>query len=657
MELETDAFMALLTPWGEALDPQNVLPDYPRPQLARGNWLNLNGYWDYAITPAAQADPPASWDGRILVPFSPEAPLSGVDRQLQPDQALWYRRTFEAPAGQGGRVLLHFGAVDQSCTVLVNGRKAGEHDGGYLPFALDITAMLDDGPPGAEAVHNGSAGAAAAAETGEAAGQEIVVRVLDGSETNGASRGKQKLDRGGIWYTAQSGIWQTVWLERVPETWIRDVVLTPLDSLDGVEIIVSLDGAAAGPGAETGRETEAERNPPAELSPEAGPRPPAEPRPEAGPKISGEVAVFTGGTEVAAAAFVPGQPLRLALPDPRLWSPEDPFLYDVRVRFGADEVRSYFGLRTFGTGIDPAGHKRLLLNGKPYLHAGLLDQGYWPDGLYTPPSDDAMVFDIQTARDLGFTMLRKHIKIEPLRWYHHCDRLGMLVWQDMVNGGMGDGRAPEPVPLPGRGSRSDRRYAKFGRSDASGREAFRREVRETVGLLRSVPSIAVWVPFNEGWGQFDAADVAAELRELDATRTIDHASGWHDQGAGDAKSLHVYAVPFHIRRRWQRDPRVIVLSEYGGFSLPVEGHTWNTKVFGYGKTLRSRAELEKAFTALHREQLEPALREGLAATVYTQLTDVEDEVNGLLTYDRRVLKVDPAVVRGLNADLLRAFVR
>ncbi|MGN0147965.1 MAG: sugar-binding domain-containing protein, partial [Arthrobacter koreensis] len=264
MELETDAFMALLTPWGEALDPQNVLPDYPRPQLARGNWLNLNGYWDYAFTPAGQTDPPASWDGRILVPFSPEAPLSGVERQLQPDQALWYRRTFEAPAGQGGRVLLHFGAVDQSCTVLVNGRKAGEHDGGYLPFALDITAMLDDGPPGAEAVHGGRAGAAAAAETGEAAGQEIVVRVLDGSETNGASRGKQKLDRGGIWYTAQSGIWQTVWLERVPETWIRDVVLTPLDSLDGVEIIVSLDGAAAGPGAETGRETEAERNPPAE---------------------------------------------------------------------------------------------------------------------------------------------------------------------------------------------------------------------------------------------------------------------------------------------------------------------------------------------------------------------------------------------------------
>lgn len=589
--------MALLTPWGEALNPENVLPEYPRPQLVRGNWLNLNGHWDYAITSAGQTDPPESWDGRILVPFSPEAPLSGVERQLQPDQALWYRRTFALPDGPEGRVLLHFGAVDQSCTVTVNGQQAGTHDGGYLPFTLDITALLDAG----------------------SAKQELVVRVLDATDTNGASRGKQKLERGGIWYTAQSGIWQTVWLERVPETWVRDVVLRPLDTLDGVEITVLADG--------TGGNGD----------------------------LTAEAAVFAGGTELAAAAFVPGEPFQLTLPEPRLWSPGEPFLYDVRVRLGADEIQSYFGLRTFGTGTDSAGHRRLLLNGKPYLHAGLLDQGYWPDGLYTPPSDEAMVFDIQTAKDLGFTMLRKHIKIEPLRWYHHCDRLGMLVWQDLVNGGMGEGRAPEPVPLPGRGSRSDRSYAKFGRSDAAGREAFRREMRGTVDLLRSVPSIALWVPFNEGWGQFDAADIARELRELDPTRSIDHASGWHDQGAGDAKSLHVYAVPFRIRRRWQRDPRAIVLSEYGGFSLPLDGHTWNSKVFGYGKTLHSRSELERAYTGLHRTQIEPAVREGLAATVYTQLTDVEDEVNGLLTYDRKVLKADPAVVRGVNADLVRAF--
>ena len=611
--------MPLLTPWGEALDPENVLPEYPRPQLVRSGWTNLNGYWDYAFTSASRTAEPEDWDGKILVPFSPEASLSGVERQLQPGDALWYRRTFALPDGPGERVMLHFGAVDQSCTVYVNGQEAGTHDGGYLPFAFDVTGLLAAGQ------------------------QELVVRVLDGTDTNGASRGKQKLERGGIWYTAQSGIWQTVWLEKVPQTWIRDVVITPLDSLEGVEITVVAGGSAREAGAVDGADVE------------SGAARGAFDSDKAVRDLPAQVTVYADGVAVAAAAYIPGEPIRLALPDPRLWSPEDPFLYDVRVRLGTDEVQSYFGLRTFGTGPDSAGHQRLLLNGKPYLHAGLLDQGYWPDGLYTPPSDEAMVFDIQTAKDLGFSMLRKHIKIEPLRWYHHCDRIGMLVWQDMVNGGMGEGRAPEPVPLPGRGSRSDRRYARFGRSDPVGRAAFRREMGSAVELLRSVPSIAVWVPFNEGWGQFDAADIAAELRALDPTRSIDHASGWHDQGAGDAKSLHVYAVPFRIRRRWQRDPRAIVLSEYGGFSLPVEGHTWNNKVFGYGKTLHSSAELERAYTALHRTQIEPALQQGLAATVYTQLTDVEDEVNGLLTYDRRVLKLDANAVRAVNAELVRAF--
>ncbi|MSR98785.1 glycoside hydrolase family 2 [Arthrobacter sp. BL-252-APC-1A] len=616
--------MPLLTPWGEALDPENVLPEYPRPQLVRSGWTNLNGYWDYAFTSASRTAEPEDWDGKILVPFSPEASLSGVERQLQPGDALWYRRTFALPDGPGERVMLHFGAVDQSCAVYVNGQEAGTHDGGYLPFAFDVTGLLGAGQ------------------------QELVVRVLDGTDTNGASRGKQKLERGGIWYTAQSGIWQTVWLEKVPQTWIRDVVITPLDSLDGVEITVVAGGSAREAGAVDGADVESGA---ARGAAGGG----AFDSDKAVRDLPAQVTVYADGVAVAAAAYIPGEPIRLALPDPRLWSPEDPFLYDVRVRLGTDEVQSYFGLRTFGTGPDSAGHQRLLLNGKPYLHAGLLDQGYWPDGLYTPPSDEAMVFDIQTAKDLGFSMLRKHIKIEPLRWYHHCDRIGMLVWQDMVNGGMGEGRAPEPVPLPGRGSRSDRRYARFGRSDPVGRAAFRREMGSAVELLRSVPSIAVWVPFNEGWGQFDAAGIAAELRALDPTRSIDHASGWHDQGAGDAKSLHVYAVPFRIRRRWQRDPRAIVLSEYGGFSLPVEGHTWNNKVFGYGKTLHSSAELERAYTALHRTQIEPALQQGLAATVYTQLTDVEDEVNGLVTYDRRVLKLDANVVRAVNADLVRAF--
>ena len=592
----------LATPWAADIDPLAVLPEYPRPQLVRGSYLNLNGPWQYAITDADAPMPgsaPANWDGQILVPFSPEAPASGVGRQLQPDQALWYRRRLQLPEDfTGARVLLHFGAVDQSCTVHLNGMEVGGHDGGYLPFALDVTDALLQGR---------------AARDGE---HELTVRVRDISDTGTASRGKQKLKRGDIWYTAQSGIWQTVWMEAVPETHVAELVLTPAASLDAVEITVT----AAGPVA-----------------------------------AEADVVIRAGGVQVASGTAVPGQALRLPVPDARLWSPEDPFLYDVEVRLGADRVQSYFGMRSFGTGRDAAGRKRLLLNGRPYLHVGLLDQGYWPEGLYTAPTDAALEADIRTAKEMGFTMLRKHIKIEPLRWYHHCDRLGMLVWQDMVNGGEGEGRAPERIPLPRRGSRSDRKYGQFGRADAAGREAFRAEVRGTVQLLRSVPSIAVWVPFNEGWGQFDAADVAAELRRLDPTRTIDHASGWHDQGAGDVRSLHVYDRPFHLRRRWKWGRRAVVLSEYGGFSLPVPGHTFITgEVFGYGRTLQTREELREAFVRLHREQIVPAVADGLAATVYTQLSDVEDEVNGLLTYDRAVLKLDPAEVREVNDELRRA---
>lgn len=612
----------LSTPWGEALDPDAVLPEHPRPQLVREGWLNLNGPWQYAVT-AADADQPHAWDGQILVPFSPEAPLSGVGRQLQPDEALWYRRRVCLPEGfRRERVLLHFGAVDQSCTVWVNGVLAGGHDGGYLPFTLDVTAALDAarGPARDSVPDRGTAGDTEGVPAGGGSaggGHELVVRVRDISDTGSASRGKQKLERGGIWYTAQSGIWQTVWLETVPRTWIRELVLTPAPTLDAVTVTVHADGG---------------------LPPEG----------------DAAVVVRAGGTEAARGTARPGAPLRLQLPEPRPWSPEDPFLYDVEVSLGEDTVHSYFGLRTFGTGKDGAGRRRLLLNGQPYLHIGLLDQGYWPDGLYTAPSDEALAFDIRTARELGFTMLRKHIKIEPMRWYHHCDRLGMLVWQDMVNGGVGDGRAPERLPLPGRGSRSDRRYRKFGREDAAGREAWRAELQATVRLLRSVPSVAVWVPFNEGWGQFDAADAAAQLRRLDPTRCVDHASGWHDQGAGDMKSLHVYDRPFRVRRRWRWGRRAVVLSEYGGVSLPVPGHVFNAETFGYGKILRTSDELTEAFVRLHEEQIVPAVRQGLAATVYTQLTDVEDEVNGLLTYDRKVLKLDADAVRAVTAALRRA---
>ena len=584
----------LLTRWGRALDPDRPLPDYPRPQLERGSYLNLNGRWSYAIT-ALTTDEPETWDGEIVVPFSPEAPLSGVGRQLQPDQLLWYRRELVLPAGfrvPGGRVLLHFGAVDQSCTVWIDDVEVGAHHGGYLPFCLDVTDALSE------------------------SGNELVVRVRDLSNNRGPSSGKQRLHRGGIWYTAQSGIWQTVWAESVPPSYVEGMVLTP--HLEDGDLEVTVEAAPGG--------------------------------------ADGRVTVSADGTVVAEGLVQPGRPTRLHLDDVRPWTPEDPFRYRVEVVLGEDRVTSHVGMRSFGIGRDRDGHPRLLLNGAPYLHVGVLDQGYWPDGLMTPPSDEAMVHDIATMKRLGFTMLRKHIKVEPLRWYDHCDRLGMLVWQDFVNGGAGyrtaavtwpGGRVGRQVLRLGDGPRW---YPVLGRSDPAGRDEFREEVRRTVELLRSVTSLACWVPFNEGWGQFDAADIAAEVAGLDPTRAVDHASGWHDQGAGDLRSLHVYGRPFRVPRR--RDDRVLALTEYGGYDLVVDGHHWSDEDFGY-RHFDTADQLGEAFTRLHRDELAPAVRRGLAATVYTQVSDVEDELNGLMTYDREVLKLPEALVRTALATLHR----
>ncbi|NUO57094.1 MAG: glycoside hydrolase family 2 [Hamadaea sp.] len=580
----------MLTPWGENLDPDHVLTEYPRPQLVRDSYLNLNGQWAYAITDGGIAEgEPAAYDGVILVPFSPETPLSGVGRQLRPDQTLWYRRTLRLPdgfrPGPATRVLLHFGAVDQTCEVFLNGVAVGGHVGGYLPFHCDLTDALTDGD------------------------NTLVVAVRDSTDTGHHSRGKQRTRRGGIWYSPQSGIWQTVWAECVPQTHVRRLTLTPRLDQDCVEVTVHTDPDA----------------------------------PHA------TVQILDGDLVVGTATAAPNRPVCVPLPDARRWSPEDPHLYDVTVTLGDDAVRSYVGMRSFGVGPGPDGTPRLLLNGEPYFHAGILDQGYWSDGWYTAPSDEALVHDIATMKRLGFTMLRKHIKVEPARWYYHCDRLGMLVWQDMVNGG---GRyrplvvtAPAVTPL----RLSDRHHGWFGRADAEGREQFRTELREMIEHLRNVVSIAVWVPFNEGWGQFDAARIAAEVAALDPTRTVDHASGWHDQGAGDLRSLHVYFRPFRVPRRG-RDRRVLVLSEYGGYSLPVAGHTTTPREFGY-KRFDDAEAFGAAFRRLHTEQIVPAVGRGLSATVYTQLSDVEDEVNGLLTYDRRVLKVAEDLVREVNRQL------
>ena len=564
----------LLTSWGEQLDPKHPLPEYPRPQMQRDSYLNLNGVWQHAFRLSARR--PEQWDGPIVVPFSPEAPLSGVQRQLQPGEHLHYQRTFELPPDFcKDRVLLHFGAVDQWCRVVVNGSEIGEHDGGFLPFTFDITQAC------------------------QAAGNDLHVIVRDPSDTGPGARGKQKLQPGGIWYTAQSGIWQTVWLESVPELHITDVVLEP--DLTGLALTVG-----------------ASRSAPVTIT------------------------VSDGGRTVATSTGHSGIPVRIEIPEPHLWSPEDPHLYDLTLRLGEDEVRSYVGLRTFGVAADGQGHPRLLLNGQPYFHAGVLDQGYWSDGLLTAPSDEALVFDVQTMKDMGFTMLRKHIKVEPLRWYHHCDRIGMLVWQDMVNGGGPYRRRVVELPAVSPLRLDDRHRRLFSRQDPDARAQWRSETEQTVHLLRNSPSVAVWVPFNEGWGQFDATEIADQVRAMDPSRPVDHASGWHDQGGGDFHSLHIYFRPFRVPRR--PDPRVLALSEYGGYSLHLRDHSASATEFGY-RRYGSTAQLADAFRRLHTDQIIPAISRGLSATVYTQVSDVEDETNGLLTFDRRVVKIPADEVR------------
>ena len=558
----------MLTPWGEKLDKNNILTEYPRPQMRRDSYYNLNGEWDYAFT-AANETQPKNWDGKILVPFSPESELSGVGRALKPDEFLWYRREWVRPE-TGDRIILHFGAVDQSCTVYINGLRAWRHIGGYLPFEFDATGFLHKGV------------------------NEISLSVRDLSDTSYHSRGKQKTERGGIWYTPQSGIWQTVWAEVVPHDCIVGLKITPDFDNACVRVIADTVGDKKG------------------------------------------FAEFDGKSYPL--------PAVIPVPDFEPWSPENPKLYDLTVRYGSDTVRSYFAMRKFSVEADERGTKRLFLNGKPYFHNGLLDQGYWSDGLYTAPSDEAMIFDIKTAKDMGFNMLRKHIKIEPLRWYYHCDRLGMLVWQDMVNGGGSYNPLLVTAPLFTGIHLKDRNYKLFARDDMDGRARYETELGEMVTLLYNCPCIAMWVPFNEGWGQFDAARIADKLHSADPTRTIDHASGWHDQRVGETKSLHVYFKKYRFAP--DKLGRAVMLTEFGGYNWAVKGHCANDKNFGY-KRFKSAKALTKALRSLYDTQIRPAYESGLSAAVYTQLSDVEDEVNGLVTFDRKVVKISPDTMRNI----------
>ncbi len=579
---------AMLTPWGEALDREHPLPEYPRPQLRRNSYLNLNGIWEYAITKTAEK--PAAMQGEIVVPFSPETPLSGVGHILQPDEYLWYRRSVTLPEGffRGGRLLLHFGAVDQCCTVWVNGQEAGSHTGGYLPFTLELTDLLP-------------------ADT-----LTLELRVTDPTDTGSFSRGKQRLKNTGIWYTPQSGIWQTVWMECVPENYLRSLRITPKPEENAVHIRLEADDPAMA-----------------------------------------AVTICRDGGIIAKGQTDENGESTLTIPaeELRLWSPENPFLYDAAITLaGGDKVESYFGMRAFGIGKDEKGLPRLLLNGKPYFQNGLLDQGYWSDGYYTAPSDEALIHDIAEMKRLGFNMLRKHIKVEPLRWYYHCDRLGMLVWQDMMNGG--ESYSPLSIYVfSNLGLRvKDDRYRYFSRSDEAGRTHYYEELGQMIDLLYNTVSLALWVPFNEGWGQFDALKAAEFIRKRDDTRPIDHASGWYDQGGGDIKSIHWYFRPYHHKQP-PKEQRPICLTEYGGYNCAVPGHCWGEGAeFGY-KKIADPAEFNRAFQKLMEEQIIPAKERGLAAAVYTQVSDVEGERNGLLTYDRKVCKANEAIFRAVNAKL------
>ena len=613
---EEDVLERLTTVWGESLDPAHVLEEYPRPQLKRGNYSVLNGYWNYAIT--RSPDIPAAYDGKILVPFSPESRLSGVERQLKPDEYLWYERsvfisdaeyasldTCNADAASQ-RLLLHFGAVDQIARVYMNGTEVCSHTGGYLPFEADLTSFL----------HKGN--------------NSLAVCVQDTTDISYHSRGKQTLKRGGMFYTAQSGIWQTVWTEWVPSVYIRKLYLTPDYDKGSLSIRMITSGPA-----------------PLEIQVYADSHCIYDTSYEqscVSPSGHADFCSGAGGSEAGEYHFT----ARMLLNEIRPWSPGNPFLYTLRIRFGRDQIESYFAMRSFTVEPDPKGIPRFCLNHKPVFLNGVLDQGYWPDGLYTAPSDDALIFDIRSMQKLGFNMMRKHMKIESARWYYHCDRLGMIVWQDMVSGGSQYSMPMVcylPTLFPGiSGHLKDDNYKLFGRQSAKGRKEWVLECLDTVDCLYNVPSIAVWVPFNEGWGQFDANKITELIKEKDSTRPVDQTSGWFDQNGGDFKSVHNYFRALKVIK----DPRAFVLSEYGGYACHIQGHSSVERIYGYKKFADAEA-FSSAYRRLMEKELAPLIEKGLCAAVYTQVSDVEEEVNGLLTYDRKVCKLTASPISCAHA--------
>ena len=573
------------TPWAEKIDPQHVLPEYPRPQMERTEWQNLNGEWEYAIRPKGQTEP-TQFEGQILVPFAIESSLSGVQNTVGAENELWYKRSFTLPSAWKNKdILLHFGAVDWQAEVYVNDILIGSHTGGYTPFSLNITPYL--------------------------AGKKehkLVVRVWDPCDKGYQPRGKQVNRPEGIWYTSVTGIWQTVWLEPVASAHIASVKAIP--NIDNGILSVTV-------GAET----------------------PA--------SVSGvvEVELLDKGQVVASAKGVPGRELRLGMQNPVLWEPSNPYLYDMRVRLSdrgkvVDEVKSYTAFRKISAERDASGIMRMKLNNKFLFHFGTLDQGWWPDGLYTAPTDEALLYDIVKTKEWGFNMIRKHVKVEPARWYYHCDKEGMLVWQDMPSGDMGNQWAPHEY-----NGGTDRE-----RSQES-IDNFYREWQEIMDHCMSNPCVVVWVPFNEAWGQFGTEKAAKWTKDYDPSRLVNAASGGNHRACGDILDLHNYPGPSMFLFDAQR---VNVLGEYGGIGLPLEKHLWRQNDnWGYIR-FKNSDEVTAEYVKYART-LQTLIPKGFSAAVYTQTTDVEGEVNGLMTYDRKEIKINEEAVRKVNQEVIRSM--
>ena len=572
----------IFTKWGSSLEKDNILQEYPRPQFERNSYLNLNGEWDYSLNNNKEEP---KYTSKIIVPFPIESPLSGVKNKiLHPGMTLWYRRIIDlTKIENNGRFLLHFGAVDQFTEVFINNIKVGEHDGGYTSFYFDITKYINK----------------------DLNKTEIVVKVTDNYSKDGAAFGKQGRPRNQIFYTQTGGIWQTVWIESVPITYIKDVKITPKYDEPSVTFLMTIEGKNL-------------------------------------ENRKGNIKILDKEQNIIQNSnIIPNIETEIKMPDNfRSWSPEDPYLYKVEYTYGEDVVKSYFGMRKFSIGVDKKNIKRLFLNNKPYFQKGVLDQGYWSDGYITAPSDEAIIYDIQTMKDLGFNMLRKHLKIEPKRWYYHCDNIGMLVWQDQPSGGN------YPIKfLSSSKFINDYNYQEFNRGNVKGRLNYVRDLERTIDQLYNTPSISTWVPFNEGWGQFDSVKIAKKIKSLDKTRFVDHASGWVDQNGIDFKSIHIYNRP--IKFIPDKLNRPIVLSEFGGFGRIIKNHIGCQRQFSY-LMFETEKELTKGIKNVLKYEIYPNIEKGLCASVYTQLSDIEGEVNGFLTYDRKILKVNRNIIKEAN---------